>query len=104
MMTTDFSLEPIWAASVKVRVIHDLREDGYQQVLSFFVSRVAVWNRTTQILEEIFELLNVGSEMNPIVRSYRQAGNRSLSVGDVVVIDNVAFECRAAGWEGHKLP
>lgn len=48
------------------------------------------------VLNEAFELFNVGT--NQIAREYRAKHNRSLSVGDVVVIDDVAYSCDSLGW------
>jgi len=45
-------------------------------------------------LNEIYELLNVGGDLVPHrswSRAYREQGHRSLSVGDVVVIDGYGF-------------
>ena len=54
-----------------------------------------------ELLEQLFEMFNVGNpDQDPIVAAYRAKGLRSLSVGDVVVLDEeVAWVCRAAGWE-----
>lgn len=52
------------------------------------------------ICERAFELFNIGDpDTNAVVHRYRSAGNRSLSVGDVVVIDDRAFTCASFGWE-----
>jgi hypothetical protein len=49
--------------------------------------------------ERAFENFNVGDPHdNAVVREYRDAGNRSLSMGDVVVIDDRAYTCAAVGW------
>lgn len=52
----------------------------------------------TLILEEAFEAFNVGIECDPVTARYRAAGNRSLSVGDVVEVAGRSFVCRRAGW------
>lgn len=55
------------------------------------------WHR---MCEWAFWLLNVGDEYgDPQALAYREARNRSLSVGDVIVIDGVAYGCAAVGWE-----
>ncbi|GGS84816.1 hypothetical protein GCM10010156_49300 [Planobispora rosea] len=49
------------------------------------------------VLEEAFEAFNVGE--GELAAAYRALGNRSLSVGDIVVIGEVAFACAPIGWE-----
>lgn len=54
------------------------------------------------VLEKVFEQLNVGGDLVPAEEwtvAYRAAGNRSLSVGDVVVVGESAFACASVGWE-----
>lgn len=52
------------------------------------------------ILENAFEMFNIWDETSsPVVQEYREAGNPSLSVGDVVVIDAKRYECKRMGWE-----
>lgn len=53
----------------------------------------------TVICDRAFEWFNVGELTNPVVAEYRRAGNRSLSVGDVVVVDDRAYTCASFGWE-----
>lgn len=50
----------------------------------------------TVILERAFRWFNVSE--NLIAERYRMLGNRSLSVGDVVVIGDRAYSCDSAGW------
>lgn len=50
------------------------------------------------LCEEAFRWFNIGDKL-PVVRRYRQAGNRSLSVGDVVVIDDRAYAVAPFGWD-----
>jgi hypothetical protein len=50
------------------------------------------------VCERAFRWFNV-EDNNPIVRKYRAAGNRSLSVGDVVVIEGRAYGCGRFGWD-----
>lgn len=50
--------------------------------------------------EEAFHKLNVGTD--EVAQQYRAAGHRSLSVGDVVVVDAdgpVALVCARFGWQ-----
>jgi hypothetical protein len=49
------------------------------------------------VCNEAFEWFNVGE--NDVATRYRAAGNRSLSVGDVVVIDGRAYGCGRVGWD-----
>jgi hypothetical protein len=48
------------------------------------------------VRERAFRWFNIGE--NVIARRYRDAGNRSLSVGDVVVIDGRAYAVGSFGW------
>jgi hypothetical protein len=54
-------------------------------------------------LNDIFEQLNVGGEdfcpAEPYTLDYRRAGNRSLSVGDVVVLGETAWAVARFGWD-----
>lgn len=48
------------------------------------------------ICNHAFERFNIGSD--PIAQEYRRHGFRSLSVGDVVAIDDRAYSCDSFGW------
>ncbi|MEV0297081.1 hypothetical protein [Nocardia sp. NPDC050710] len=50
-----------------------------------------------QILEYQFELFNNQIE-SAHAHAYSAAGNRSLSVGDVVSIEDRYYQCEASGW------
>jgi hypothetical protein len=59
------------------------------------------------VLEDAFREFNIGGFENPdtLAHAYRRAGktpgelgNRSLSVGDVVVVGEDAFVCASLGW------
>lgn len=57
-------------------------------------------------LNYAFMILNIGHETTMVTdegkaqaTAYRERKNRSLSVGDVIVIDGVAFACAALGWD-----
>lgn len=52
---------------------------------------------THAVLNHAFETLNIGG--CEIARRYRADGNRSLSVGDLVVVDGEAWLCARFGWE-----
>jgi hypothetical protein len=51
------------------------------------------------VCERAFRWFNVGENHNPVVRRYRAAENRSLSVGDVVVVDGRAYGVGRFGWD-----
>ena len=54
------------------------------------------------VLEYIFEQLNVGGELVPATdwcREYREAGNPSLSVDDVVILGDKPWHCARFGWK-----
>lgn len=50
-------------------------------------------------LETVFEQLNIDDPDQPWAIAYREAGHRSLSVGDVVVIGETAWACAPRGWD-----
>lgn len=50
-------------------------------------------------LEIVFEQLNIPSPHHSWAIAYRRAGQRSLSVGDVVVIGETAWACASSGWD-----
>jgi hypothetical protein len=54
-----------------------------------------------ELLNIAFETFNVGSD--ELAAQYRARRLRSLSVGDVVVIDGQAFSCESAGWAERSL-
>lgn len=49
-------------------------------------------------LEIVFEQLNIPSPQYAWAIAYRRAGQRSLSVGDAVVIAETAWACADTGW------
>lgn len=52
-----------------------------------------------EVLEWIFEELNVDEPRQQWARDYRTAGNRSLSVGDVVVLGETAWVVAPVGYD-----
>lgn len=64
--------------------------------------RKAIEFDSTDGLDRIFEQLNIGGDMvpaQPYTTEYRTAGNRSLSVGDVVALGTgEAFAVDMIGW------
>lgn len=67
-----------------------------------YVEAVRYWSlrQRDTILPNAFERFNVGTDA--IANLYRERGNRSLSVGDIVVIDDEAWVCHSLGW--NRLP
>lgn len=56
------------------------------------------------ICEDAFRRFNIGEQHDPLVRRYRRNGRRSLSVGDVVVIDGLrAYGCASFGWDSIEV-
>lgn len=56
------------------------------------------------VLDAAFVRFNIDDESDPVVQEYREAGNPSLSVGDVVVIGAKRYECKPIGWEEIPFP
>lgn len=89
---------------------HPLHEDAWPQHLASFhpfkagehVYLAATYEGTDLddlfLCEDSFRLFNVGPEDVEPVKSYRAAGHRSLSVGDVVVVDGRAYTVDYAGF------
>jgi hypothetical protein len=80
--------------------------DGYQAkhpLTAVFATELHTQDHETACAE-VFRLLNIGddptiSAPDPRAVRYRERHNRSLSVGDVVAVDNVTFyACTSAGW------
>lgn len=89
------------------------RMDGYQptHTLTKAYQMVADPFGTTDldVLRVVFDVFNVGDDPDffnppsPHAIEYRKAGNRSLSVGDVVVLDGRAYACARFGWDTIEL-
>jgi hypothetical protein len=59
-----------------------------------------------QLLEHVYEQLNVGGDIVPATEwttKYRAEGNRSLSVGDVVLLGETAWTCSSFGWQNCRV-
>lgn len=52
----------------------------------------------TRALENVWHELNVDVPTAEWARQYRAERNRSLSVGDVVILGEIAYAVAAAGW------
>ncbi|WP_309117053.1 hypothetical protein [Saccharothrix sp.] len=55
------------------------------------------------LAEHAFALCNIGDDPehgapDPRATDYRRRGNRSLSIGDVVIVDGRAYACQPRGW------
>jgi hypothetical protein len=60
-----------------------------------------------QIAEQAFQMFNgmaVNSWEEDHADRYYAAGNRSLSVGDLVVIGEIAMSCESSGWAFVTIP
>lgn len=51
------------------------------------------------VLNQAFHELNVDEPAEDWAKSYRAERNRSLSVGDVVVVGELAYACQSVGWK-----
>jgi hypothetical protein len=85
-----------------VTVFHNVCRDGEPMLTGYRPSDVLVpvatwtvrrWRDPEEVAEDAFRLLNVGEDPvfgkpDPVAVEYRQRGNRSLSVGDVVRVGN----------------
>lgn len=57
----------------------------------------------TPVLEQAFEQLNIDQPVTEWAKEYRANRNRSLSVGDVVVVGELAYSCESVGWKAVSL-
>lgn len=83
--------------------------DGYlphhelKRVFAFTLEREGHPADDTYVLGNVYHLFNVGDdpewgEPSPIAVAYRAKRLRSLSVGDVVILDGRAYQCDHSGW------
>lgn len=80
--------------------------DGYRDghpVVLVFTHRIEGRSHA-YVLQELYRLLNVGDDPefgtpDPAAVEYRQRGNRSLSMGDVIEIDDTFYAVRDTAWE-----
>lgn len=82
-------------------------EPGHELELAFEATFAAAPDLT--ICEEVFRLLNVGDDPEfglPDLRAlaYRARGYRSLSVGDLVTVEDRAYACARVGFIAVALP
>lgn len=57
------------------------------------------WDKIYRIRELVFEQLNIDDPGQEWARRYREAGNRSLSVGDVVIVGQHIWAVAPVGWD-----
>lgn len=82
---------------------HVLRLAHTATVTEIMGGQIITWD-DQRVLERVFHLLNVGDDPDfgtphPVAIAYRAKRNRSLSVGDVVMIDGRVFTCADVGWQ-----
>ena len=70
-----------------------------------YIDHVGRWD--SDILDRAFKLFNAPEEfLDPeelkITKVYRRQGLRSLSVGDIVEVDNIKYLCESVGWRKLK--
>lgn len=100
---------------ITVEVFHNVAQDEHGRHLGFWgykaghplvkvASLIVDADTVEQAMDVAYRLLNVGDDPDfgtpdPQALDYRAARNRSLSVGDVLVFDGVAFTVADMGFE-----
>jgi hypothetical protein len=100
--------------TVTVTIWHNVAQDEHQRPLGMIdgyqpghpltpVARFHTERASEDVLAEVFQLYNVGDDPDygtPDDRAlaYRHRGNRSLSVGDVVQVNQQWWACAPFGW------
>lgn len=81
-------------------------EDPLTHVFDLVVVGADLDQGVHKVLDYAFYVLNIGHDSDRITVedkaqaiAYRERKNRSLSVGDVIIIDGVAYACAALGWD-----
>ncbi|RAV17491.1 hypothetical protein DQP57_00245 [Mycobacterium colombiense] len=64
-----------------------------------FQSSLPACGHIEMLLKIVFSQLNKDDPGTTWAQEYRRNGNRSLSVGDVVVIGETAYACEPMGWK-----
>lgn len=78
--------------------------DPMQLALEFYTDATKLEPGTPiSILEQAFHELNVDEPQARWAQDYRRDRNRSLSVGDVVVVGESAYACASVGWQSVTL-
>lgn len=92
-------------ATVKVYLNENLRDSFVRGYVPGDPLRLAAsWEERFQrnpgeILEHVFDELNIDEPTESWAREYRANRNRSLSKGDVVVFGETAWACESVGWK-----
>lgn len=98
-----------------VRVFHDVEQDEHGRNLGFYgwspehgmALVFAYYERDDQedldACERAFRVFNIGHDPDfgtphPLAIEYRRRRNRSLSVGDVVAVNDRFYHCADVGW------
>lgn len=110
---TDTATHDAPRTTARVRVFHNYNfRDGVRghqpghrmtEVYAYDETDLGPEDDDMVLLERAFELFNVGDDPDrgePDTRAlvYRERGNRSLSVGDVVAVDQRYYACDPFGW------
>jgi hypothetical protein len=82
---------------------------GHPLVPVYVLERLEVEQSPSAVAEMIYHLLNVGDDPqfgipHPDAVAYRTAKNRSLSVGDVVLVGDEWWACASMGFERIEAP
>lgn len=72
--------------------------DKMRLATEYYTDIALVSDSAIPALEQAFRELNVDYPSQDWAQEYRQRRNRSLSVGDVVVIGEQAWACDSFGW------
>lgn len=105
-----------------VRVYHNVHEDHYflgycPDHLLIEVAQIQTLafdtDTDTDFLEFVFDLFNIGDDpdfgvVHPLAAVYRLRGNRSLSKGDVIAVEDAGlppryYACEGSGWRALSL-
>jgi hypothetical protein len=89
-------LNNVFVNGQKTEAIED--QDRHPLVLVFRYDTAA--QDDMAICEQAFEALNVGED--ELAQQYRARRLRSLSSGDVLVIDGQAYSCESLGWRARS--
>lgn len=92
---------------ISINVLHNVDRDSWEGYLPGHPLRyvgnvtVGLHDEFDVMLDDVYALLNGGAQGE--AETYRKRGNRSLSVGDVLVIDGVAFAVSGLGFDRVKV-
>lgn len=89
-----FGFENKFANSPELTMVHSFELSETEHA---FVNGLPGEKGMLRILEWVFEEFNVGE--GPQAKEYRAKMLRSVSVGDVVVIGEMAWACGSYGWD-----